>query len=42
MRQRHPQLDLELHGARTTSGIGTRIAQRSLALTAAVWRQLTR
>jgi hypothetical protein len=31
------QLDLELHGARTVTGVGTRIAQRILALTAAIW-----
>lgn len=31
------QLDLELHGGRTIDGIGARIAQRILALTAAIW-----
>ena len=31
------QLDLELHGGRTTDGVGARIAQRLLALTAAIW-----
>lgn len=31
------QLDLEQHGARTFEGIAARIAQRVLALTAAVW-----
>jgi hypothetical protein len=31
------QLGLERHGARTTQGVGTRIAQRLLALAAAVW-----
>lgn len=31
------QLDLELHGARTPTGVGARIAQRILALTAAIW-----
>ena len=31
------QLDLELHGARTFQGIATRIAQRLLAMTAAIW-----
>ncbi|MGV9386381.1 IS982 family transposase [Nonomuraea sp. NPDC003707] len=31
------QLDLELHGARTVTGVGHRIAQRILALTAAIW-----
>lgn len=31
------QLDLELHGARTATGVGARIAQRLLALTAAIW-----
>ncbi len=32
------QLDLELHGGRTIEGVGARIAQRLLALTAAIWR----
>jgi hypothetical protein len=31
------QLDLERHGGRTISGVCTRIAQRILALTAAIW-----
>jgi hypothetical protein len=31
------QLDLERHGGRTTTGVCTRIAQRILALTAAIW-----
>ncbi|MFC5168981.1 IS982 family transposase, partial [Nonomuraea angiospora] len=31
------QLDLELHGGRTVTGVGARIAQRILALTAAIW-----
>jgi hypothetical protein len=31
------QLDLELHGGRTFDGIATRIAQRLLAMTAAIW-----
>lgn len=31
------QLDLEQHGARTFGGIAVRVAQRVLALTAAVW-----
>lgn len=31
------QLDLELHGGRSIDGVGTRIAQRLLALTAAIW-----
>ena len=31
------QLDLELHGGRTLLGVTTRIAQRLLALTAAIW-----
>jgi hypothetical protein len=31
------QLDLELHGGRTIEGVGTRVAQRLLALTAAIW-----
>lgn len=32
------QLDLEQHGGRTFEGIAVRIAQRVLALTAAIWR----
>ena len=31
------QLDLERHGGKTIAGVCTRIAQRSLALTAAIW-----
>jgi Transposase DDE domain len=31
------QLDLELHGGRTLAGVAARIAQRLLALTAAIW-----
>jgi hypothetical protein len=31
------QLDLELHGGRSIDGVGVRIAQRLLALTAAIW-----
>lgn len=31
------QLDLEAHGGRTVAGVCTRIAQRLLALTAAIW-----
>lgn len=31
------QLDLERHGGRTPSGVTTRVAQRVLALTAAIW-----
>jgi hypothetical protein len=31
------QLDLELHGGRSIDGVGARIAQRVLALTAAIW-----
>src|SRR5680860_1352027 len=31
------QLDLERHGGRTPAGVCTRIAQRLLALTAAIW-----
>nr|WP_211177151.1 IS982 family transposase [Pseudonocardia acidicola] len=31
------QLDLELHGGRSTAGVGARVAQRLLALTAAIW-----
>jgi hypothetical protein len=30
------QLDLELHGGRTLTGVSTRVAQRLLALTAAI------
>jgi hypothetical protein len=35
------QLDLERHGGRTTAGVCTRIAQRILALTAAIWHNDT-
>ena len=31
------QLDLERHGGRTTAGVYTRIAQRLLAMAAAIW-----
>ncbi len=31
------QLDLELHGGRSPEGVGARIAQRILAVTAAIW-----
>jgi hypothetical protein len=31
------QLDLELHGGRSIEGVGARIAQRILAMTAAIW-----
>jgi hypothetical protein len=31
------QLDLELHGGRSLLGVTTRVAQRLLALTAAIW-----
>ena len=31
------QLGLEHHGGRTTQGVGTRVAQRLLALAAGVW-----
>lgn len=31
------QLDLEQHGGRTVEGVGVRVAQRVLALTAAIW-----
>jgi Transposase DDE domain len=31
------QLDLEAHGGRTVAGVCTRVAQRILALTAAIW-----
>jgi hypothetical protein len=31
------QLDLEAHGGRTIAGVCTRVAQRILALTAAIW-----
>ena len=35
------QLDLEQHGGRTIDGVGVRIAQRLLALTAAIWHNRT-
>lgn len=35
------QLDLEHHGGRTVAGVCTRIAQRILALTAAIWHNDT-
>lgn len=35
------QLDLEAHGGRTIAGICTRIAQRILAMTAAIWHNDT-
>ena len=31
------QLDLELHGGRSIDGVGARVGQRLLALTAAIW-----
>jgi hypothetical protein len=31
------KLDLELHGGRSLTGVATRVAQRILALTAAIW-----
>jgi hypothetical protein len=31
------QLDLELHGGRSLAGVTTRVAQRLLAFTAAIW-----
>ncbi|MGW2934603.1 IS982 family transposase, partial [Streptomyces sp. NPDC001156] len=31
------QLDLEQHGARTHEGVAVRVAQRVLALAAAIW-----
>lgn len=31
------QLDLEQHGGRTVEGVGVRVGQRVLALTAAIW-----
>lgn len=34
------QLDLERHGGRTPAGVFTRIAQRLLALTTAIWLEL--
>ena len=35
------QLDLEAHGGRTVAGVCTRIAQRILAMTAAIWHNDT-
>jgi hypothetical protein len=35
------QLDLELHGGRSIEGVGVRIAQRLLAMTAAIWHNRT-
>jgi hypothetical protein len=35
------QLDLEHHGARTPAGVFTRVAQRLLAMTAAIWHNWT-
>jgi hypothetical protein len=35
------QLGLERHGGRTCQGVGTRVAQRLLALAAAVWHNWT-
>ena len=35
------QLDLELHGGRSIDGVGARIGQRLLALTAAIWHNRT-
>ena len=35
------QLGLERHGGRTSQGVGTRVAQRLLALAAAVWHNWT-
>ncbi|MGB5936456.1 MAG: IS982 family transposase [Ornithinimicrobium sp.] len=35
------QLDLEAHGGRTTAGVCTRVAQRILAMTAAIWHNDT-
>jgi hypothetical protein len=34
---RRGQLDLELHGGRSITGVTARVAQRLLALTAAIW-----
>jgi hypothetical protein len=31
------QLDLELHGGRSIDGVGARIGQRLLAMTAVIW-----
>jgi hypothetical protein len=35
------QLDLELHGGRSIEGVGARIAQRLLAMIAAIWHDRT-
>ncbi len=35
------QLDLELHGGRSIEGVAARIAQRLLAMTAAIWHNRT-
>ncbi|MDS0140766.1 IS982 family transposase, partial [Amycolatopsis sp. 505] len=35
------QLNLEQHGGRTIEGVGVRVAQRLLALTAAIWHNRT-
>jgi len=35
------QLDLECHGARKPAGVCTRVLQRLLALTAAIWHNET-
>ncbi|MDP4506926.1 hypothetical protein Q9G87_33485 [Nonomuraea sp. G32] len=32
------QLDLELHGNRSPRGVGARVPQRTLAMTAAIWQ----
>ena len=34
------QLDIGLHGGRSIDGLGARIAQRILALTAAIWPEV--
>nr|WP_018252739.1 IS982 family transposase [Salinispora mooreana] len=35
------QLDLERHGGRTATGVLVRVAQRILAMTAAIWHNWT-
>ena len=35
------QLDLELHGGRSLTGVTARVAQRILALTVAIWHNRT-
>ena len=35
------QLDLELHGGRSIEGVAARVAQRLLAMTAAIWHNRT-